>query len=110
MREPYPPFDFDPGTTDNGADLAVLTIEYPGEVNRFLPLIKWLLIIPHCFVLVFLFIGALFAWVFAFFAVLFTGKYPEGVRNYFVGLARWILRVQAYMNLLRDEYPPFSLS
>jgi hypothetical protein len=109
MREPYPPFDFESAATDNGNDIASLTIEYPGEVNRWLPLVKWLLAIPHFFVLVFLVIGGLFAWIGAFFAVLFTGKYPAGIRNYMIGVARWVLRVQAYVNLLRDEYPPFSL-
>ena len=109
MREPYPPFDFESRSDDNGLDVAGLSVEYPGEVNRWLPLVKWLLAIPHFIVLVFLFIGAIFAWLVAFFAVLFTGKYPEGIRNYMIGVARWMLRVQVYVMLMRDEYPPFSL-
>jgi hypothetical protein len=71
--------------------------------------VKWLLVIPHYFVLVFLGFGAFFGVVGAFFVVLFTGKYPEGIRNFLVGLARWQMRVQAYVTFLRDEYPPFSL-
>jgi roadblock/LC7 domain-containing protein len=109
MREPYPPFDFESASEDNGNDIASLTVEYPGEVKRWLPLVKWLLAIPHFIVLIFLMLGGFFSVLIAFFAVLFTGKYPEGIRNYLIGVARWGLRVQAYVYLLRDEYPPFSL-
>jgi hypothetical protein len=109
MREPYPPFDFEAGSADNGQDPASFSVEYPEELNRWLPLVKLLLAIPHFFVLVFLFLGGLFAWIGSFFAVLFTGKYPEGIRNYIVGVSRWSIRVQVYVNLMRDEYPPFSL-
>ena len=109
MREEYPPFDFEPGTQDPEDDPARLSIDYPEELNRWLPLVKWLLAFPHYIVLAFLFIGAFFAWIAAFFAVLITGKWPEGLRNYMVGVARWCYRVQAYVSLMRDEYPPFSL-
>jgi hypothetical protein len=54
-------------------------------------------------------VGAIFVWIGAFFAVLFTGTYPEGMRTYLIGVNRWTLRVVAYAGLLRDEYPPFSL-
>ena len=109
MREPYPPFDFEPGTQDQEDDPARFSIDYPEELNRWLPFVKWLLAIPHYFVLIFLFIGGFFAWIGAFFAVLFTGKYPQGIRDYMVGVARWCYRVQAYVSLMRDDYPPFSL-
>jgi hypothetical protein len=109
MRESYPPFDFESGTTDNGQDPAKFSIEYPQELNRWLPLIKWLLILPHLVVLIFLGIGFFFAWIGAFFAVLFTGKYPEGIRTFMLGALRWIYRVQLYQYFMRDEYPPFSL-
>jgi Domain of unknown function (DUF4389) len=109
MRNEYPPFDF--GTTPGAAmpDDAVLTIDEPGEMNRWLVLVKWLLVIPHLIVLVFLFIGAAVVVLIAFFAVLFTGRWPEGMRNYVVGVNRWGLRVFAYFIFLTDAYPPFSL-
>jgi len=109
MREPYPPFAFTPASEDPGDDPASLSIEYPQELNRWLPLVKWLLAFPHYIVLIFLAIGGLFVAIAAFFAVLFTGRYPEGMRSYMVGVARWGIRVGAYAGFLRDEYPPFSL-
>lgn len=90
-----------------------LELDYPDtekELNRWLPLVKWFLVIPHLFVLFFLFIGAVFAVIFAWFAILFTGRYPRGPFNYVVGVGRWALRVSAYATLLvTDRYPPFSL-
>ena len=90
-----------------------LEIDYPDvkeDLNRWLPLVKWFLAIPHYIVLAFLVIGAFFAIVIAWFAILFTGRYPRGLFDYVVGVARWGLRVQAYVSLLvTDRYPPFSL-
>ena len=90
-----------------------LDIDYPDaqqDLNRWLPLVKWLLVIPHIVVLFFLFIGVLFAVVIAWFAILFTGRYPHGLFDYVVGVGRWALRVSAYASLLvTDRYPPFSL-
>ena len=109
MRNDYPPFDF---ATEPGAgvsDPAVVTIEDPGEMNRWLPLVKWLLAIPHLIVLYFLGIAVFFVAIVAFFAVLFTGKWPEGLRDFVVGFARWYARVYAYLFFLTDRYPPFSL-
>jgi len=91
-----------------------LDIDYPDaehNLNRWLPLVKWLLVIPHIVVLFFLFIGAVFAVVIAWFAILFTGRYPRGLFDYVVGVGRWAIRVSAYATLLvTDRYPPFSLS
>ena len=90
-----------------------LDLDYPDaqrDLNRFLPLVKWLLVIPHFIVLFFLFIGAFFAVIIAWFAILFTGRYPRGLFDYVVGVGRWALRVSAYATLLvTDRYPPFSL-
>ena len=90
-----------------------LELDYPDaqrDLNRWLPLVKWLLVIPHVILLVFLSIGAFFAVVFAWFAILFTGRYPRGVFDFVVGVGRWWLRVQAYAwLLLTDRYPPFSM-
>ena len=77
--------------------------------NRFLPLIKWLLALPHYLVLIVLGIGALFVILISFFAVLITGRYPRGLWDYIVGVHRWGWRVFAYVYLLTDQYPPFTL-
>jgi hypothetical protein len=91
-----------------------LEIDYPDvkqDLNRWLPLVKWFLAIPHFIVLFFLAIGAFFAVIIAWFAILFTGRYPRGLFDYVVGVSRWALRVEAYaMLLVTDRYPPFSLS
>jgi hypothetical protein len=79
------------------------------EYHRFLPLVKWLLAFPHYIVLFVLGIALIFAKIIAFFAVLFTRRYPEGIFNFVAGVLRWAWRVIAYVYLLRDEYPPFTL-
>jgi hypothetical protein len=89
-----------------------LEIDYPDvrDLNRWLPLVKWLLAIPHYVALVFLTVGAILAIVIAWFAILITGRYPKPLFEYVVGVARWSLRVDAYAFLLvTDQYPPFSL-
>jgi len=116
-------------STRVGAYLALLTDKYPSTVdeqsvhlqidypnverdlNQWLPLVKWLLAIPHYIVLAVLSVVAFFAVVIAWFVILFTGRYPQGLFDFVVGVARWWLRVQAYAFLLvTDRYPPFSLT
>ena len=101
-----------PSTVD--AQRVHLEIDYPDvprDLNRWLPLVKWLLAIPHFLVLVVLSVGAFFAVVIAWFAILFTGHYPRGLFDFVVGVGRWWLRVDAYAFLLvTDRYPPFSLN
>jgi len=90
-----------------------LDFPYPdaSRLSRGLPLVKWLLALPHYIVLLFLWIGALVCVIIAWFAILFTGRYPQTLFNYVVGVQRWSLRVNAYAFLLiTDQYPPFSLS
>jgi len=84
--------------------------DVPAELNRLLPLVKWLLVIPHLVVLVFLGLAAFVSVVIAWFAILFTGRYPRGLFDFVVGVGRWGTRVIAYAILLTtDRYPPFSL-
>jgi hypothetical protein len=85
--------------------------DVPNELNRWLPLVKWFLAIPHYIVLFFLGIAAVVCIVIAWFAILFTGRYPRGLFDFVVGVGRWGVRVSAYAFLLvTDRYPPFSLS
>jgi hypothetical protein len=79
------------------------------DLGRGMPIVKWLLAIPHYLALLGLGIGALFVVIISFFAVLFTGRYPEGMFNYMVGVHRWGVRVGAYVLLMVDPYPPFTL-
>lgn len=91
-----------------------LDFPYPDvkqDLNRWLPLVKWLLAIPHYVVLVFLWLAALVAVVFAWFTILFTGRYPRGLFDFVLGVFRWTNRVIGYaFVLVTDEYPPFRLS
>jgi hypothetical protein len=86
-----------------------LDIDRQEEYSRFMPLIKWLLAIPHLFVLVFIAIGAAFVVIYAFFAVIITGSFPRGAFDFLVGAYRWGTRVNAYLLLTVDPYPAFSL-
>ena len=91
----------------------LLEFPYPDAkngLNRWLPIVKWALAIPHFIVLFFLSIGAFFAVVIAWFAILFTGRYPRGLFDFVLGVLRWWNRVIAYaFVLVTDEYPPFRL-
>jgi hypothetical protein len=90
-----------------------LDLDYPdvrNDLNRWLPLVKWFLAIPHYIVLFFLYIGAFFVVVISWFAILFTGRMPRWAFDYLLGVGRWHLRVAAYaFILITDRYPPFSL-
>jgi len=90
-----------------------LNLAYPDarQMNRWLPLVKWLLAVPHYVVLFFLGIAAVIAIIVAWFAILVTGRYPRSLFNFVVGVLRWSNRVTGYAFLLvTDQYPPFSLS
>lgn len=90
-----------------------LNIDYPNvqkDLNRWLPLVKWILAIPHYIVLAVLILASTLVTIFAWFAILFTGKYPRGLFDFVVGVGRWGVRVTAYAFMLTtDKYPPFSL-
>ena len=105
MRDEYPSTDEEQAVR--------LELDYPDasrDLNRWLPLVKWLLAIPHYIVLAVLGVAAMICGVIAWFAILFTGRFPRGLFNFVLGVHRWGLRVGAYMWLLiTDRYPPFSL-
>jgi hypothetical protein len=100
-------------STDERQSL-MLEMPYPDAANdlsRWLPIVKWILAIPHYIVLFFLSIAAFFVVIFAWFAILFTGRYPRGLFDFVVGVSRWYNRVVGYaFVLVADEYPPFRLS
>src|SRR5262245_48786018 len=89
-----------------------LDFAYPDaeRLSRGLPLVKWLLAIPHYIVLFFLYVGVFFAAIGAWFAILFPGRYPKGLFDFVAGVLRWHNRVVGYaFSLVTDEYPPFRL-
>ena len=106
LRDEYP-------STDEEQAIHI-ELAYPDvekELNRGLPLIKWLLALPHIVILLALYLAVFFGVIIAWFAILFTGVYPRGIFDFVTGVMRWSLRVSAYAVLLvTDQYPPFSLS
>lgn len=104
LRDEYPPFSLDLGTYPVRFD-----VDDPGELNRWLPLIKWLLVLPVGIVGVILLYAAYLTTIIAWFAILFTAKYPRSLFDFAVGALRWNARTNAYANLWTDQYPPFSL-
>ena len=110
LHDNYPPFAFEPAASDDGgAPHTSLTFTYPEELSRWAPLYKWLLAVPHYAVLVALWIASAVVVLFGFVAVVVTGRYPNGARDFLVGTHRYGLRVQAYVGLLTDSYPPFAV-
>jgi hypothetical protein len=87
----------------------VFDVEYPERLSRGLIFVKWLLLIPHFIVVYLLSLVLFLVTIFAWFAILFTGRYPKGIFELSSGTLRWMSNVFAYFGLMRDEYPPFSL-
>ena len=109
--EEYPPFAFGSSASDPG-DGGRVRVDFRPALenrNRVTVFFRLLLLIPHMIVLGLVGMVAGLAYVVGFFAVLFTGRWPAGLRRFVLGVMRWGLRTQAYMLLLTDEYPPFSL-
>ena len=105
LRDEYPPF-----SGDSGEYPVTLEVEYDENLSRWQIFVKWLLAIPHYIVLAFLFVAVNITVFIAFFAILFTGRYPRGLFDFAVGTMRWYIRVNAYAHwLMTDRYPPFSL-
>ena len=105
LRDEYPPF-----SGDSGAYPLTIEVEYREDLSRWQIFLKWLFAIPHIVVLAVLWIVASLAILIAFFAILFTARYPRGLFDFVVGTMRWTARVQAYcLWLMTDRYPPFSL-
>jgi hypothetical protein len=111
LHEDYPPFDFQPTAGDDGVEPhTMLSISYPEHLNRWKPLYKWVLAVPHYLVLAVLALVGAFAVLISLFSVLFTGEYPAALRDFLVGVYRYAWRVEAYVGLLTDTYPPFRLA
>ena len=112
LREEYPPFAFATSSPDPG-DVARLRVDIRPALanrNRLTVGFRLILAIPHAVVLVILLIASLVVFIIGFFAVLFTGRWPEGLRNFVVNVMRYQLRFETYLSLLVDVYPPFALN
>ena len=103
LRDEYPPFG------DDGYPVE-FQLDYPEERNRWTVGFRLILAVPQLIVFLFVGLAGFIAAIIVWFAILFTGRYPAGLWEFGVGVQRWSLRLQAYLLLLRDEYPPFSLS
>jgi len=105
LRDEYPSTD-----EEQSVHLEIDFPDVPNDLNRWLPLVKWFLAIPHVFVLLFLNLAAIVVVVIAWFAILFTGRYPRWAFDFVVGVIRWENRVVGYaLVLVTDRYPPFDL-
>ncbi len=106
LRDEYPSTD-----EEQAVHLDIAYPDVPADLNRWLPLVKWFLAIPHYVVLAFIDIGVFFALIAAWFSILFTGRYPRGIYDFVVGVMRWHNRVIGYAFILvTDDYPPFRLA
>jgi hypothetical protein len=103
LRDEYPPFG------DGDYPVQFGTAEFPTTRNRMTVAIRLIMVIPHAIVLFFLSIAWLVTAIIAWFAILFTGNFPESLYRFAVGYLRWSIRVESYLLLMHDEYPPFSL-
>jgi hypothetical protein len=112
LREEYPPFTFATTGADPLDDPRVRVDLQPQltDRNRVTVAFRIILMIPHVIALAVLGVAAFFVYIIALFAVLFTGRFPEGLRNFVVGVTRWYVRLSSYSLLLHDVYPPFSLA
>lgn len=106
----YPAFSLPAGDLDPGGDMATITLSRSARLSRVKVFFRALLAIPQIFVLYFVGLAAGLVSAVAWFAVIITGRWPEGMRRFFVGYYRWTMRVNAYLFLLVDDYPPFSLT
>jgi Domain of unknown function (DUF4389) len=112
LREEYPPFTFETDAPADPGSYPPVRTGFVSELenrNRLTVGFRIILVIPQVIVLAVLVVAAFVALVIAFFAVLFTGRWPDGLRSFVVGVMRWGTRVSAYFLLLTDTYPPFSL-
>jgi Inner membrane component of T3SS, cytoplasmic domain/Domain of unknown function (DUF4389) len=109
---PGAPPSYPPVAYGGGSDYPIdFQVDYPeGGIARWRALFQGFLLIPHWIVLLFVYLGALFVWIGAFFAILITGKYPEGMFNYLAGTLHWGNRVTGFQYWMTEQYPPFSLS
>ena len=110
MQEEYPPFTYEPEESDPGdyPRVAVDVDTSLSDRNRLTVFFRYFMVIPHVIVLYFVGIAAGVIIMIAWFAVIFTGKWPDGMRDFVIGYLRWTTRVTGYALLLTDEYPPFS--
>lgn len=110
LRESYPTFTLPSGYADPGGDPAWFNVAPPQSYSRIAVLLRIIYAIPQLLFGIVMAIGLYVAWIIAFFAVLFTGRWPEGLRKFVVGVEFWATRFSAWYFLLADPYPPFSIT
>lgn len=105
LRDEYPSTD-----EEQAVHIDIAYPDVDRDLNRWMPLIKWLVVLPHVVLLALLWAAVIVCWIVAWFAILLTARYPRELFDFVVGVMRWSLRVDAYAVLLTtDEYPPFRL-
>jgi hypothetical protein len=110
LHDDYPPFEFTPDADDDGHEPhTTLTLSYPEHLNRWKPLYKWFLAIPHYAVCLALALASIPVVLWSLLAVVVTGEFPDRARTFLVGTYRYGLRVQTYI-VLSDQYPPFRMT
>jgi len=111
LHTDYPPFDFVTGADDDGVEPHTKVVfTYPEHLDRWKPLYKWFLAIPHFIVVALLSVAAVVAFIGGVIMSAATGQYPHSIRTFLVNVYRYTLRVEAYAGLLTDKYPPFELN
>jgi hypothetical protein len=103
LRDDYPPFGEAPYP-------ARFDLAYPDHLSRLLIFVKWILVLPHIVALWFIYLAASVVWLLGFFAILITSNLPRGMFDFLVGTLRWTFRINAYIYLMTDRYPPFRMS
>ena len=104
LRDEYPPFSWEQGQYP-----VTFEVDYQPTVNRWAPLYKWLIVIPNLIVFIIVALVAYILLIIGWFAILFTGNMPRGIFDFVVGMMRWSARINTYIYLMHDEYPPFSM-
>jgi Domain of unknown function (DUF4389) len=110
LREKYPSFALSMGYPDPGDDPAWFEVQRPAKLSRLAVLFRIILVIPQLIALFFVGIALYFVSIVAFFVVIIAGRWPSGLAEFVIGANRWVLRVDAWFDLLADDYPPFSLT
>jgi len=110
LHDEYPRFDFRSASDDDGTDPhTTVTFAYPEQLSRWSPLYKWILAVPHYAVAIVRTVASILVMLYAFARVVITGSHSERARRFIVAVTQYRLRIESYVGLLTDQYPPFTL-